>query len=79
MSLGLSQGEINTLKAERFGEDDILQIRTTTLESSIEDVHQAVNEIRQSQLHTDEEDEILRDATDYAARYLQGTREFFFA
>ena len=86
LALGLSQGEINRLKAERFGEEDMLQIRTTTLESSIEDVHQAVTEIRQSQLHTDQEDEILkklakvdtqRDVTDYAARYLQGTREFF--
>ena len=67
---------------------DILQIHTSTLESRIEDVHQAVTEIRQSQLHTDQEDEILkklakvdtqRDVTDYAARYLQGTRESFFA
>ena len=67
---------------------DILQIQTTTLEavdenkSRIEDVHQVVSEIRQSQLHTDQEDEILkklakvdtqRDVTDYTARYLQGT------
>ena len=67
---------------------DILQIHTTTLESRIGDVHQAVTEIRQFQLHTDQEDEILkklakidtqRDVTDYAARYLQGTRESFFA
>ncbi|XP_015778917.1 PREDICTED: uncharacterized protein LOC107356807 isoform X2 [Acropora digitifera] len=67
---------------------DILQIHTTTLESRIGDVHQAVTEIRQSQLYTDQEDEILkklakvdtqRDVTDYAARYLQGTRESFFA
>ena len=85
VALGLRQGEINRLKAERFGEDyvgalldwakseediktqlkDILQTHRTTLESSIEDVHQAVTEIRQSQLHTDQEDEILRDVTDY--------------
>ena len=67
---------------------DILQIHTTTLESRIGDVHQAVTEIRQSQLHADQEDEILkklakvdtqRDVTDYAARYLQGTRASFFA
>ena len=73
---------------------DIRQIQTTTLEavdenkSRIEDVHQVVTEIRQSQLHVDQEDEILkklakvdtqRDVTDYAARYLQGTRASFFA
>ena len=108
VALGLSQAEIDRLKAERCGEEDyvgalldwakseediktqldILQIHTTTLESRIGDVHQAVTEIRQSQLHTDQEDEILkklakvdtqRDVTDYAARYLQGTRESFFA
>ena len=73
---------------------DMLQIQNTTLKavdenkSKIVDVHQAVTEIRQSELHTDQEDEILkklakvdtqRDVTDYAARYLQGTRESFFA
>ena len=73
---------------------DILQIQATTREavdenkSRIEDVHQVVTEIRRSQLHTDQEDEILKklakvdtqhDVTDYAARYLQGTRESFFA
>ena len=73
---------------------DLFQIQTTTREavdenkSRIEDVHQVVTDIRKSQLHTDQEDEILkklakvntqRDVTDYAARYLQGTREFFFA
>ena len=109
VALGLSQAEIDTLRAERCGEEDyvgallewakseediktqlkdILQIHTTALESSIGDVHQVVTEIRQSQLHTDQEDEILkklakvdtqRDVTDYAARYLQGTRESFFA
>ena len=66
---------------------DIHQIQTTT-KSRIEDVHQVVTEIRQFQLHTDQEDEILkklakvdtqRDVTDYAAKYLQGTRESFFA
>ena len=109
VALGIRQGEIDRLKAERCGEEDyvgtllewakseediktqlkdILQIHTTTLESRIEDVHQAVTEIRQSQLHTDQEDEILkklakvdaqRDVTDYATKYLQGTRESFFA
>ena len=109
VALGLSQAEIDRLKAERCGEEDyvgalldwikseediktqlkdILQIHTTTLKSSIGDVHQVLTEIRQSQLHTDQEDEILkklakvdtqRDVTDYAARYLQGTRESFFA
>ena len=109
VALGLRQGEIDRLKAERCGEEDyvgalldwakseedikmqlkdILQIHTSTLESRIEDVHQAVTEIRQSQLHTDQEDEILkklakvdtqRDVTDYATKYLQGTRESFFA
>ncbi|XP_015750690.1 PREDICTED: uncharacterized protein LOC107330630 [Acropora digitifera] len=115
VALGLSQAEIDRLKAERCGEEDyvgalldwakseediktqlkdILQIQTRTLEavvenkSRIEDVHQVVTEIRQSQLHTDQEDEILkklakvetqRDVTDYATRYLQGTRESFFA
>ena len=115
VALGLSQAEIDRLKAERCGEEDyvgalldweksdediktqlkdILQIQTTTREavdenkSRIEDVHQVVTEIRQSQLHTEREDEILkklakvdtqRDVTDYAARYLQGTRESFFA
>ena len=109
VALGLSQVEIDRLKAERCGEEDyvgallewakseediktqlkdMLQIHTTTLESRIEDVHQAVTEIRQSQLHTDQEDESLeklakvdaqRDVTDYATKYLQGTRESFFA
>ena len=115
VALGLSQAEIDRLKAERCGEEDyvgalldwaksdediktqlkdILQIQTTIREaveenkSRIEDVHQVVTEIRQYQLHTDREDEILkklakvdtqRDVTDYAASYLQGTRESFFA
>ena len=115
VALGLRQGEIDRLKAERCGEEDyvgalldwakseediktqlkdVLQIQTTTREavvenkSMIEDVHQVVTEIRQSQLHTDQEDEILkklakvetqRDVTDYATKYLQGTRESFFA
>ena len=115
VDLGLSQAEIDRLKAERCGEEDyvealldwaksdediktqlkdLFQIQTTTREavdenkSRIEDVHQVVTDIRKSQLHTDQEDEILkklakvntqRDVTDYAARYLQGTREFFFA
>ena len=115
VNLGLHQGEIDRLKAERCGEEeyvealrnwaeseediktqlkDILQLQTITLEaveenkSRIEDVHQVVTEIRQSQLYTDQEDEILkklvkvdtqRDVADYAARYLQGTRESFFA
>ena len=109
VALGLRQGEIDRLKAERCGEEDyvgallewakseedikmqlkdILQIHTSTLESRIEDVHQAVTEIRQSQLHTDQDGEILkklakvdtqRDVTDYATKYLQGTRESFFA
>ena len=72
----------------------ILQIQTTTLKavdkskSRIEDVHQVVTEIRQSQLHTDKEDQILMklakvdtqsDVTDHAMKYLQGTRESFFA
>ena len=115
VALGLSQAEIDRLKAERCGEEDyieallnwvksdediktqlkdILQLQTTTREavdenkSRIEDVHQVVTDIRKSQLHTDQEDEILkklakvdtqRDVTDYAARYLQGTRKSFFA
>ncbi|XP_015778906.1 PREDICTED: uncharacterized protein LOC107356800 [Acropora digitifera] len=115
LALGLTQAEIDRLKAERCGEEDyvgalldwanseediktqlkdILQIQNTTLKaadenkSRIEDALQVVTEIRQSQLHADQEDEILkklakvntqRDVTDYAARYLQGTRESFFA
>ena len=113
--LGLSQAEIDRLKAERCGEEDyvgallewanseddiktqlkdIRQIQNTTLKavdetkSRIEDALQVVTEIRQSQLDADQEDKILyklakvdaqRDVTDYAARYLQGTRESFFA
>ncbi|XP_044182601.1 uncharacterized protein LOC114962400 isoform X2 [Acropora millepora] len=115
VALGLSQAEIDRLKAERCGEEDyveallnwvksdediktqlkdLFQIQTTTREavdenrSRIEDVHQVVTEIRQSQLHTDQEDEILkklakvetqRDVTDYATKYLKGTRESFLA
>ncbi|XP_044182603.1 uncharacterized protein LOC122963262 [Acropora millepora] len=115
VALGLRQGEIDRLKAERCGEEDyvgallewakseediktqlkdILQIQNTTLKavdenkSRIEDALQVVTEIRQSQLHADQEDETLkklakvdtqRDVTDYAVRYLQGTRESFFA
>ena len=115
VALGLSQGEIDRLKAERCGEEDyveallnwvksdediktqlkdLFQIQTTTRDavdenrSRIEDVHQVVTDIRKSQLHADQEDEIQkklakvdtqRDVTDYAVRYLQGTRESFFA
>ncbi|XP_068716039.1 uncharacterized protein [Montipora foliosa] len=94
VSLGLSQGEIDRLKAERCGEEDYLDAlrdwaeSERDLKSRIEDVHRIVTEIRETQHDTDQEDKIRkklarldtqRDVRDYTKRYLEGTRESFFA
>ena len=93
VALGLRQAEIDRLKAERCGEEHYVGAlldwakSEEDIKTHLKDIHQVVSEIRQSQLHTDQEDEILkklakvdtqRDVTDYAAKYLQGTRESFF-
>ncbi|XP_068742720.1 uncharacterized protein [Montipora capricornis] len=134
--LGLSQAEIDRLKAERCGEEDyldvlrdwaereadlktqlhdMLQLQTTVKQNveenksilkdlriqqsttqgiveegnfMIEDIHQIVTEIHETQHNTDQEDIIRkklarvdtqRDVRDYTKRYLEGTRESFFA
>ncbi|XP_068742806.1 uncharacterized protein [Montipora capricornis] len=94
VSLGLSQPEIDRLKAERCGEEDYLDAlrdwaeSERDLKSRIDDVHRIVTEIRETQHDTDQEDNIRkklarldtqRDVRDYTKRYLQGTRESFFA
>ncbi|XP_068742576.1 uncharacterized protein [Montipora capricornis] len=70
-----------------------IQLSTTqeTVEdgnSVIEDIHQIVTEIRETQHNTDQEDKILKnlakidtqlDMRYYGNRYLEGTRESFFA
>ena len=56
--------------------------------SKLEEVHQVVTRIRQAQLDTDQEEEILKKLAKvdtqtsikyYAQRYLEGTRESIFA
>ncbi|XP_068702291.1 uncharacterized protein [Montipora foliosa] len=94
VSLGLSQAEIDRLKAERCGEEDYLDAlrdwaeSERDLKSRIDDVHRIVTEIRETQHDTDQEDNIRkklarvdtqRDVRDYGKRYLEGTRESFFA
>ncbi|XP_068702289.1 uncharacterized protein [Montipora foliosa] len=94
VSLGYSQAEIDRLKAERCGEKDYLDAlrdwaeSERDLKSRIDDVHRIVTEIRETQHDTDQEDNIRkklarldtqRDVRDYTKRYLQGTRESFFA
>ncbi|XP_068742816.1 uncharacterized protein [Montipora capricornis] len=94
VSLGLSQAEIDRFKAERCGEEDYLDAlrewaeSERDLKSRIEDVHRIVTEIRETQYDTDQEDKIRkklarldtqRDVRDYTKRYLEGTRESFFA
>ncbi|XP_068674222.1 uncharacterized protein [Montipora foliosa] len=115
VSLGLSQADVDRLKAERCGEEDYLnalrdwaeserdlktqlnevrQCQDTVLEcvkesnSIIQDIHQIVTESRETQHNTNQEDKILKklarvdtepDITDYTKRYLEGTRESFFA
>ncbi|XP_068742789.1 uncharacterized protein [Montipora capricornis] len=94
VSLGLSQPEIDRLKAEQCGEEDYIDAlrewaeSERDLKSRIEDVHRIVTEIRETQHDTDQEDKILkklarvdtkRDVRDYTKRYLEGTRESFFA
>ena len=140
VSLGLSKGEVDRLKAERCGEDDYVdalrdwaeserdlktqlnQVQSTVQESveknmsilkdlriqqsttqetvdttqqavresnsRMQDIHQIVTEIHKTHYNTDQEDKILkklakvdtqRDVRDYTKRYLEGTRESFFA
>ena len=94
VSLGLSQPEIDRLKPERCGEEDYLDAlrdwaeSERDLKSRIDDVHRIVTEIRETQHDTDQEEKIRKklarvdtqqDVRDYGKRYLEGTRESFFA
>ncbi|XP_068702287.1 uncharacterized protein [Montipora foliosa] len=115
VSLGLSQPEIDRLKAERCGEEDYIdalrewaeseedirqlqnkvqqsvedvRIQQSAIQETVEDIHEIVTEIRETQHDTDQEDKILkklarvdtkRDVRAYTKRYLEGTRESFFA
>ena len=94
VSLGLSQPEIDRLKTEKCGEEDYLDAlrdwaeSERDLKSRIDDVHRIVTEIRETQHDPDQEDKIRKklarvdtqqDVRDYGKRYLEGTRESFFA
>ena len=66
VSLGLSQPEIDRLKAERCAEEDYLDAlrdwaeSERDLKSRIDDVHRIVTEIRETQHDTDQEDNIRK-------------------
>ena len=101
VALGLQQSEVDRLKTERGGEEDYLDalrdwadceidIKTQLKEntSKLEEVHQVVTEIRQAQLNTDQEEDILRKLAKvdteniirhHSERYLEGTRKSVFA
>ena len=100
LALGLQQSEVDRLKAERGGEEDYLdalrdwadceiEIKTQLKENTfkLEEVHQVVTEIRQAQLKTDQEEDILRKLAKvdteniiryHSERYLEGTRKSIF-
>ncbi|XP_068760744.1 uncharacterized protein [Montipora capricornis] len=74
--------------------NEVRQCQDTVLESvkesnsMIQDIHQIVTESRETQHNTNQEDKVLKklarvdtepDITDYTKRYLEGTRESFFA
>ena len=94
VALGLPQAEIDRLKAERGGEEDYLDALHDWVDSEIDiktqlkKLHQDVKEIRQAQLNTDQEEEILKQLAKvdtqniiryHSERYLEGTRESIFA
>ena len=101
VALGLQQSEIDRLKAERGGEEGYLDalrdwadceidIKTQLKENTfkLEEVHQVVTEIRQAQLNTDQEEEILQKLAKvdteniiryHSEKYLGGTRKSVFA
>ena len=101
VALGLQQSEVDRLKAERGGEENYLDalrewadceidIKTQLKENTfkLEEVHQVVTEIRQAQLNTDQEEEILQKLAKvdteniirhHSERYLEGTRKSVFA
>ena len=94
VALGLPQAEIDRLKAERGGEEDYLDALHDWVDSEIDiktqlkELHQDVKEIRQAQLKTDQEEEILKQLAKvdtqniiryHSERYLEGTRESIFA
>ena len=101
VTLGLHQSEIDRLKAERGGEEDYLDalrewadseedIKTQVMEntSKLGKIHQVVTEIRQCQLNTIQDEEILKKLAKvdtqnivsyHSGRYLEGTREWIFA
>ena len=93
VALGFDQAEIDRLKAERCGEEEYLDVlrdwaeSEEDIKSKLEQVHQVVTKIRQSQLSADQEDEILKKLAkvdtqnivqNYTERYLEGTRETIF-
>ena len=101
VALGLQQSEIDRLKAERGGEEGYLDalrdwadyeidIKTQLKENTfkLEEVRQVVTEIRQAQLNTDQEEEILQKLAKvdteniiryHSEKYLGGTRKSVFA
>ena len=101
VALGLQQSEIDRLKAERGGEEGYLDalrdwadceidIKTQLKENTfkLEEVRQVVAEIRQAQLNTDQEEEILQKLAKvdteniiryHSEKYLGGTRKSVFA
>ena len=101
VALGLQQSEVDRLKAERGGEEGYLDalrdwsdyeidIKTQLKENTfkLEEVRQVVTEIRQAQLNTDQEEEILQKLAKvdteniiryHSEKYLGGTRKSVFA
>ena len=94
VALGLPQAEIDRLKGERGGEEDYLDALHDWVDSEIDiktqlkELHQDVKEIRQAQLNTDQEEEILKQLAMvdtqniiryHSERYLEETRESIFA
>ena len=94
VALGLQQSEIDRLRAERGGEEDYIDALHDWADSEIDiktqlkELHQVVTEIRQAQLNTDQEEDILRQLAKvdtqniiryHSERYLEGTRESVFA
>jgi len=94
VALGLQQSEIDRLKAERGGEEDYLDAlhdwadREIDVKTQLKELHQDVKEMRQAQLNTDQEEEILKQLAKvdtqniiryHSELYLEGTRESIFA
>ena len=93
VALGLPQAEIDRLKAERGGEEDYLDALHDWVDSEIDiktqlkELHQDVKEIRQAQLNTDQEEDVLKQLAKvdteniieyHSEKYLGGTRASIF-